>query len=43
MVVHTYNSSSQETQAGGDEFEASLSYIEKPYFKKRKMSHLRKL
>jgi hypothetical protein len=39
VVVHHYNPSTQESEPGGlrvREFEASLSYIARPYFKKKK-------
>jgi hypothetical protein len=46
MVVHVYNPSTGENEAGGSqvasqpelytEFKASLSYISRPYLKKKK-------
>jgi hypothetical protein len=37
-MVHAYNSSTQETEADGQEFEANLGYIARSCLKKKKKS-----
>jgi hypothetical protein len=36
VVVHVCNPIPQEAEAGDCKFEASLSYVERPYFKTKK-------